>query len=202
MFWRRIVRPFALAIFLYTVAGCCNQSDLTSDLTREKARDLISKDYRFGSLGNSILIRVGHLNRFDSSAWSSDNLALQKAGFLRIGKVNGVPNVQMTDEGEKAFKAAGGTFYEEQPPIGPCWRASLATPAFDHVTGISLNQNLATVEFLWHSDINELGRLFPDEQKASPELNSEATKISAEPHIGTAVMRKWDDGWRVENVSR
>jgi hypothetical protein len=130
---------------------------------------------------------------------------LAYTGYLTTWKFKITP--RLTEEGKKMVKAAGG----EGETAVPLLRREVI-----EVTGVTKEGgNSASVEFSWRSAPTPAGEAFdparPAFKSLPPTLQQKLTRVNVlgnslkmsfgEVRRGTAHMRLYDDGWRVESLS-
>lgn len=203
---RTRVRIFGCRNILYIVLLIISVSLFISgcsqNLSRSKAGEIISKAKGFPISTFYSLpvtkVREGSISIFGPSwsdylrAWTN----LESMGFIslkRLGETGtgGLVNIQsdtveisLTEKGKTTFTQGEGHF----------WKIAICKKIFVEVTGISKkDDNTAIVEYTWKYDkINPI---------ANAVLNiSDLRRTNLdEIHKDNVLMRKYDDGWRIEN---
>jgi hypothetical protein len=75
----------------------------------------------------------------------------------------------------------------------------VATRRVIDVAGIQQDESDAQVQFRWHWELTKLGGALIASAPRSRELLSQ--KYTSADRVGSAYLRRWDDGWRVERIT-
>jgi hypothetical protein len=175
------MRKAGLILTLLCFSGACSPRDF---LTRRLASALISASETF-SAPQQFWLRIGPVSVKDYS--SAQYLVLQRRGWI-VGSATPCPpeitpapcyEVALTPAGVDAFHdLIRGTETGKEYFSVPTARRELVS-----VTGISKNENLADVEFIWKwAPLNEVGS---------------ALNVGGVQYKSTVAMKHYDDGWRL-----
>ncbi len=170
-------------------------------MARGVAAEKISASFDFRA-SKLAVIHLGNLQKWDRSPETQNEYAaLEKAGFITTRKGRSGWHVDVTPAGEKAFQAVDATRDHEKD--GDYFAIPLATREMVRVTGISINGNLAQVDFDWKWKMNSLGLLFAtaDYSVELRERETGNTAIYSGDEFNTAIFKKWDDGWRLQSLN-
>src|SRR5579883_2756343 len=150
------MRKAGLILTLLCFSGACSPRDF---LTRRLASALISASETF-SAPQQFWLRIGPVSVKDYSPAPCYEVALTPAGVDAFHDL-----IRGTETGKEYFSV-------------PTARRELVS-----VTGISKNENLADVEFIWKwAPLNEVGS---------------ALNVGGVQYKSTVAMKHYDDGWRL-----
>ena len=170
-----------LVVFLCLLSAACSPRDF---LTRRLAEDLIAGSNTFKT-AQQFWLRTGIVS--NRVYVSPEYLVLQRRGWITGANVPCAPdlspppcwNVALTPLGVETFRdlIPGGA------PTSQYFSVSTARRDLVAVTGISKNDNLADVDFIWKwVPLNEVGAaMFP----------------TGVQYTATVAFKHYDDGWRV-----
>lgn len=158
-----------------TLTGACG----SKDLTRSKAKELIQATPPFQKWTKGIL--VSEPEELD---------CLNTSGLIRIGKGRfGEFEVRVAPLGLKSIDRIEASDWAGQGARVRIWFKSPPRPVVDEITGISGSQSEKRVEFLEHYEWNDVG--------LSPSAVNMCFASHLQKYTDTAVLRLYDDGWRV-----
>lgn len=196
-------------------------SACTGKLSRNEAAVMIQDSYMFNRWHEYVTVPVGGI---EEEVDPVEQMLIQE-GFLKLTQAPqpqpstlwGWPAVavepeqrpeqkmlEVTAKGKKAMintsareELAALVGYVPAPRVRQ-WAFPVAKVKFVKVSGIKEEgENQATVEFVYAWDLDEMGQRL---RKADPD-NKELSKIAGEYIKTTATFEKYDDGWRLTNVT-
>jgi hypothetical protein len=160
-------------------------------LSRSVAADLIKStdefkqpsysEYKFSDVDQLPIFGPLH------DAW----MELEKQGMVSIKGGYMGAQVSWTDKG-RALRDTGKSKWKKCKPdpwaSGECWMPLIGTPALLEITGViqETNSAEARAEFTWKLEPSEFARV--------------ANVGPRGVQKGTAVFKRYDDGWRVESM--
>lgn len=216
------MRKIPALLLVCAVLGCSN-----SMVSRKDALAQIRHQTEINDHGLLVFVgRVGlpcpHPDRPD---WNPEEdigtIVARKAGYLTVASDGeGYWKLELTDKGRAFMKSEAVHFNSKQ--YGDCnfgvVNFPLVTKTISEVTGVMPEGNECRAEYKWHFKLTDLGRLLQEKGDVYLQLSLDERirlghRVGRElslpvpddpeiqlPNTGTAVFRKYDDGWRLQSL--